>query len=147
MASAAIILHLTVQGHVSKIDWAVVTCFSFMLAEEDLGPLNYRLAFLVLLRWLICPHLQRMLRVSARTKLSVVDAYANVVFLWCLRTSFDRLHQHLDVAHSADAAFNATLDDSHMSIPQAACSRCSTGQIQCVNPSSSHAPPLQQKPH
>lgn len=57
MSSAAIFLHLTIQGHISKIDWAVVICLPFMLAEQDLRPLNNGLAFLILLRRLICPYL------------------------------------------------------------------------------------------
>ncbi len=40
MSSAAIFLHLTIQGHISKTDWAVVICLPFMLAEQDLCPLN-----------------------------------------------------------------------------------------------------------
>ncbi len=40
MSSAAVFLHLTVQGHISKTDWAIVICLPFMLAEQDLRPLN-----------------------------------------------------------------------------------------------------------
>ncbi len=38
--STTIVLHLTVQCHISKVDWAVVHGFSFTLAEQYLGPFN-----------------------------------------------------------------------------------------------------------